>query len=43
MGIGLAISYIQPFKSVNFRKKKTHTLVYPQIGKNLGVGVIIIQ
>lgn len=39
--VGLAVSYWCPFKSVTFGKNKTHALIYPQIGTNYGVGLLI--
>lgn len=45
-GIGLAsgliVSYWNPFKSMSFGKKnKTTAFVYPQIGKQIGLGALI--
>ena len=39
--VGLAVSYWCPFKSVTFGKNKTHALIYPQIGTNYGIGLLI--
>lgn len=39
--IGLTVSYWSPFKSVSFGKNKTHALIYPQIGTNYGIGLLI--
>jgi len=39
--IGLAVSYWSPFKSVTLGKNKTHALIYPQIGENYGIGLLI--
>lgn len=39
--IGLAVSYWSPFKSVTFGKNKTHAFIYPQIGGNYGIGLLI--
>ena len=41
IGVGLAVSYWSPFKSVTFGKNKTHTFIYPQIGENYGIGLLI--
>lgn len=47
-GIGLAsgilVSYYNPFQSIKFGKnKKTSTLIYPQIGNQIGIGLLIKQ
>ncbi len=39
--VGLAVSFWSPFKSVTFGKNKTHALIYPQIGTNYGIGLLI--
>lgn len=39
--VGLAVSYWCPFKSVTFGKNKTHAFIYPQIGTNYGIGLLI--
>lgn len=39
--VGLAVSNWCPFKSVTFGKNKTHALIYPQIGINYGIGLLI--
>ncbi len=39
--VGLAVSYWCPFKSATFGKNKTHALIYPQIGTNYGIGLLI--
>ena len=39
--VGLAVSYWSPFKSVTLGKNKTHALIYPQIGTNYGIGLLI--
>ena len=39
--VGLAVSYWSPFKSVTFGKNKTHAFIYPQIGTNYGIGLLI--
>jgi hypothetical protein len=39
--IGLAVSYWSPFKSVTLGKNKTHAFIYPQIGENYGIGLLI--
>jgi len=39
--VGLAVSYWSPFNSVTFGKNKTHALIYPQIGTNYGIGLLI--
>jgi hypothetical protein len=39
--VGLVVSYWSPFKSLTFGKNKTHALVYPQIGTNYGIGLLI--
>ena len=39
--VGLAVSYWSPFKSVTFGKNKTHAFIYPQIGTNYGMGLLI--
>ncbi|GEM53995.1 phosphatidic acid phosphatase [Flavobacterium branchiophilum NBRC 15030 = ATCC 35035] len=42
MGIGLAVSYWNPFKSLQFHKnKKTQALLYPQVGTQYGLGLLI--
>ena len=46
MGIGLAsglvVSYLNPFKSVTFgKKKKTTAFVFPQIGSQIGMAALI--
>ena len=39
---GLIVSYWNPFKTLTFgKKKKTTTLVYPQIGSQIGMGALI--
>lgn len=43
LGVGLTVSYWSPFKSMTFWKNKTHTFIYPQIGKNYGIGLILQQ
>lgn len=45
-GIGIAsgilVSYLNPFKSVNFRKNKKNTaFIYPQIGRSIGMGMVL--
>lgn len=39
--VGLLVSYWSPFKSLTFGKNKTHALIYPQIGTNYGIGLLI--
>jgi len=39
--VGLAVSYWSPFKSLTLGKNKTHAFVYPQIGTNYGIGLLI--
>jgi membrane-associated phospholipid phosphatase len=39
--VGLAVSYWSPFKSLTFGKNKTHALIYPQIGTNYGIGLLL--
>ena len=39
--VGLAVSYWSPFKSFTIGKNKTHALIYPQIGTNYGIGLLI--
>lgn len=39
--VGLAVSYWSPFKSLTSRKNKTHAIIYPQIGTNYGIGLLI--
>ena len=39
--VGLVVSYWSPFKSLTFGKNKTHALIYPQIGANYGIGLLI--
>lgn len=39
--VGLAVSYWCPFNSVTFGKNKTHAFIYPQIGTNYGIGLLI--
>lgn len=42
LGVGLAVSYWSPFKSLTFDKKnKTHAVIFPQIGSNYGIGLLI--
>jgi hypothetical protein len=43
LGVGLAVSYLQPFKSMTFGKNKSQVLVYPQIGNSIGVGVLVLR
>ena len=43
LGIGLAVSYWSPFKSMTLSKKKTHALIYPQVGTNYGIGLMIYK
>jgi hypothetical protein len=43
LAIGTAVSYWSPFKSLTFGKNKTHTIIYPQLGNNYGVGLLIQQ
>ncbi|MSP08009.1 MAG: phosphatase PAP2 family protein [Chitinophagaceae bacterium] len=39
--VGLVVSYWRPFKSFAFKKNKTHAFIYPQIGTNYGIGLLI--
>jgi len=39
--VGLAVSYWSPFKSLTLGKNKTHSLIYPQIGTNYGIGLLL--
>jgi membrane-associated phospholipid phosphatase len=39
--VGLAVSYWRPFKSLTYGKNKTHAFIYPQIGTNYGIGLLI--
>lgn len=39
--VGLAVSYWSPFKSITFGENKTHAFIYPQIGENYGIGLLI--
>ena len=41
LGVGLAVSYWSPFKSISFAKNKAHAILYPQIGNNYGIGLLI--
>jgi membrane-associated phospholipid phosphatase len=41
LGVGLAVSYWSPFKSVSFAKNKAHAVIYPQVGNNYGIGLLI--
>jgi membrane-associated phospholipid phosphatase len=41
LGVGLAISYWNPFQSITFGKNKTHAVLYPQIGNQYGIGLLI--
>jgi hypothetical protein len=42
MATGLIVSYWNPFQSLNFgKKKKTTAFVYPQIGNQIGMGLLI--
>ena len=41
LGVGLAVSYWSPFKSVRFAKNKAHAILYPQVGNNYGIGLLI--
>ena len=43
LGVGLVVSYWSPFKSLNLSKNKTHAIVYPQVGKNYGIGLLIYK
>ena len=46
-GIGLAmgtiVSYWNPFKSLTIGKNKAHAFLYPQIGKEYGIGLVILN
>jgi membrane-associated phospholipid phosphatase len=39
--VGLAVSYWSPFKSITISKNKTNALIYPQIGTNYGIGLLL--
>ena len=39
--IGLAVSYWSPYKSFTIGKNKTHAFIYPQIGTNYCIGLLI--
>lgn len=41
LGVGLVITQWNPFKFLTFGNNKTHAILYPQIGKRYGVGLII--
>lgn len=41
LGVGLVVSYWSPFKTLTFGKNKTHATIYPQIGTNYGIGLLI--
>jgi hypothetical protein len=41
LGVGLAVSYWNPFQSITFGKKKTHAILFPQIGNQYGIGLLI--
>ena len=42
MATGLIVSYWNPFQSLNFgKKKKTTAFIYPQIGNQIGMGLLI--
>lgn len=42
IGIGFVVSYWSPFQSFTIGKnKKTNAFIYPQIGENYGVGLLI--
>jgi PAP2 superfamily len=41
IGVGLAVSYWSPFKSFTVCKNKTHAIIYPQVGENYGIGLLI--
>ena len=41
IGVGMAVSYWSPFKSFSVGKNKTHAIIYPQIGENYGIGMLI--
>lgn len=41
IGVGMAVSYWSPFKSFAIGKNKTHAIIYPQIGENYGIGMLI--
>jgi membrane-associated phospholipid phosphatase len=43
LGIGLIVCYWSPFKSLTFRKNKTHAFLYPQVGKYYGMGLVIFK
>ena len=43
LGVGLVVSYWNPFKSINLSKNKTHAIIYPQVGKNYGIGLLIYK
>jgi len=39
--VGLAVSYWSPFKLLPLGKNKTHAIIYPQIGTNYGIGLLL--
>lgn len=43
LGIGLVVSYWSPFKSMTLSKNKTHAIIYPQVGTNYGIGLMIYK
>ena len=43
IGVGLIVSYWNPFGSLTFGKNKTHALLYPQVGKHYGMGLILYK
>jgi hypothetical protein len=43
LGVGLIVSYWSPFKSLTFTKNRTHALLYPQVGKYYGMGLVIFK
>ncbi len=41
MAVGTIVSYWCPFQSFTFGKNKTHAFLYPQMGTNYGIGLVL--
>ena len=41
--VGTIVSYWNPFKSLTLGKNKAHAILYPQIGKEYGIGLVIVN
>lgn len=43
MAVGTIVSYWNPFKSFTLGKNKAHAFLYPQIGKEYGIGLVLLN